>query len=282
LALPPHLSCQDLNTLAEDDWEGIFPGYNTYPECFRSCIPYLFASVVYHEAWLRSTLSSQHPIFNSRIFIRNLSSRFKDSVVCNYGYCNLTGMTASGVPKHITICGQVSMLRQRLDNVEVGLKRSAEEVLGKIDQNAEELPRKVANTLLENFSINGAIPVTHQSMNDMFDTFAASLRNELKESREARPEECASLLTNQNVHQIFDRWDWGGRMRRCVPENFTFKRDHTKRMWDLWHFGDRASRIGPYKNIKGRDLKSKSDIVSLSRLSQVISKLEMYCRQDGR
>ncbi|EEY56557.1 uncharacterized protein PITG_10103 [Phytophthora infestans T30-4] len=40
-------------------------------ECFGSAFPFLIASLIHHEHYLRVTLSSSHPIFKARVFIAN-------------------------------------------------------------------------------------------------------------------------------------------------------------------------------------------------------------------
>lgn len=40
-----------------------------------------------------------------------------------------------------------------------------------------------------------------------------------------------------------------------VPENFEFESCNTKRMWDLWLFGNISAGIAPFRQLTGSDLK---------------------------
>jgi hypothetical protein len=63
-------------------------------------------------------------------------------------------------------------------------------------------------------------------------------------------------------------------MRRPVPPGFTLPTANVRQMWELWHFGNRAIKVGPYKRIHGDDLYRKVDKVGLTRLRSVIMRLE--------
>ena len=48
----------------------VFPHYDELPETFKGVVPYLVASVVYHQDWMRGSLPQDHPIFSSPVFTR--------------------------------------------------------------------------------------------------------------------------------------------------------------------------------------------------------------------
>ena len=52
--LPPHYKSVEFER--NIDWSAIVLYYNQYPSCFKTAIPYLIASVVYHLDYLRTTL----------------------------------------------------------------------------------------------------------------------------------------------------------------------------------------------------------------------------------
>ena len=58
-------------------WSMLVPDYETLPAAFKyEVIPKLFASVVQHQVWLRSTLPRNHPLLTSALFILH------DTLVC--------------------------------------------------------------------------------------------------------------------------------------------------------------------------------------------------------
>ena len=53
--LPPHFLRSEEECLSSEQWGDILPGYSTfYPTTFREVIPYLLASLVYHQTYLVS------------------------------------------------------------------------------------------------------------------------------------------------------------------------------------------------------------------------------------
>ncbi len=80
----------------------IIPGYDKYPECFRTVMPYLIASVVFHSAYLIDTLPTTHALFRNKLFRDNIYLNMPE-VVTGRGKCLLSGMTATGIPPHVVI-----------------------------------------------------------------------------------------------------------------------------------------------------------------------------------
>ena len=66
--LPPHFNILEGPALTTEEWDHILPGFLLYPESFRGALPYLLASIVYHEEFIRGNLDPRHPIFSSRLF----------------------------------------------------------------------------------------------------------------------------------------------------------------------------------------------------------------------
>jgi hypothetical protein len=86
----------------------VIGGYNNYPIGFQGCIPYLLASVVYHQEWLREHLPNQHPLFNSRMFTSELVDRLRDKVLVGHIKCLSTGLTATG--PYMLLCSPYMLL----------------------------------------------------------------------------------------------------------------------------------------------------------------------------
>jgi hypothetical protein len=145
-SLPPHF---DDAGLALIDWPAVLPLYARMPQTFRRALPFLLASICYHEQWLHEILPAQHPLFNTYLFASGAVTTLRPHVLTGCSYCPVTGLTATGVPPHLAITNelakamhQTSLLKEAL------LSRCA------------ELPAELVSVLLSKFSINGAHPVT--------------------------------------------------------------------------------------------------------------------------
>jgi hypothetical protein len=152
-SLPPHFSRDTLDQLLADDWNNIIPGYLHYPNCFKAVIPFLFASVVYHQDWLRIKLSSNHPIFLSRIFTQNYANLLKNDVHCGNYINETTNLQATGVPLELYTYHQVHRVQDLVKDLQVGVKRNADEVMEKFDTIVNDLPVKLKETILKNFEV---------------------------------------------------------------------------------------------------------------------------------
>ena len=69
--LPPHFPNTIVTKLNPEFWNNLLSGYSTYPNGIKGALPFLLASVVHHEDFLRSNLDPNHPIFTSRLFTSN-------------------------------------------------------------------------------------------------------------------------------------------------------------------------------------------------------------------
>jgi hypothetical protein len=244
-------------------------------------MPYLVASVTYHSNWLRGTLSTQHPIFTSRLFTDGHVSRLKNKVLLGVGTCEFTGMTATGVPHHLVVSNTVKSLGEKVTFFELSVKRKIEEVEMTIMDKLMSLPSKLTDTMRSNFNIEGAIAVTRQDMVTMFN----EMRNEIRDSIADRN---ANNLNNLVVpqtnpmeapQQLFLMYHWGGRLHMS-PQSFRFPATvSTKSIWDLWHFGNIEQRIQPYRHLRGSwDLNEKNDRTALSKAKKVMDCIEHIAR----
>jgi hypothetical protein len=66
--LPPHFRQEVLSRLDVEFWNTLIDGYDHYPSGLKDCLPLLLASLFYHESFLRTHLSTSHPLWSSRVF----------------------------------------------------------------------------------------------------------------------------------------------------------------------------------------------------------------------
>jgi hypothetical protein len=91
-----------------------------------------------------------------------------DKVLAGTMINEVSGLSATGVPPHILLANEISNLRQEITQK---VSTMEENLGGAIDQ----LPERVKQAVLDNFQVDGSIPITHGQINDM----VISLRNEL-------------------------------------------------------------------------------------------------------
>lgn len=63
--LPPHFTPAAKDILTVSLMREIFPGYASFPNGYKTALPFLLASVVYHKVWLLDNLPKNHLLFQS-------------------------------------------------------------------------------------------------------------------------------------------------------------------------------------------------------------------------
>jgi hypothetical protein len=258
--LPAHFPPEILEKLTVAVWREIIGGFDLLPVEFKSTLPFLWASIIFHETWLRETLSPQHPLWSSRIFTQNpileeIRGKARTGILSDGGLC------ATGIPPHISI----SIAMSKLEREFVTLKTAHEEEMRKL---VIELPTYIATKVVEditsNLTVNGAVPVTPanilQLREGLQETMLTQLRLEMNNLLlQLRPAAASSgssaQVGNESWWKHFD--DWGdGKFWHYVPKGWSFpKKLPLKAMWDLWYYGDRGMGIRPYRLLVGGDIK---------------------------
>lgn len=283
-ALPPHFTKATLDNISETQWAIMLPNYASYPSSLRCALPFLLASLVHHDSWLRSNLNARHPLFQSRLYTQGLYAQFKDKVLLGKVECPETRLIASGVPSHIMMSKAIRDLSARMDTLESGSKRRHEDMLGALAELKDTLPKLLRTDLLNNFQIDGAIPLTQADFMQSLDAFATRLENKFEQRIAATYD---ALTPQQNIATAIEQegefltWNWGGRMCQMVPEGFRMPECSVKSLWDLWHFGHRQERIAPYKKLKGYNFVVKTDASELSKARRVIAEIYKMCVEKG-
>ena len=251
--LPPHFASGTPLTTAE--WEDILPGYSTwYPQKFRQVLPFLFASLVYHCAWIEATFPREHPIFSMRVWTSGLMGRKAGSVLSGCMQNGDSGLVATGVPPHLVLANKVEQVRKACTvslnvlftyysvlfllflsfsiKMRGDMATFKETFLLKMDNQ----PQDMCDAILGQLQVNGAVPITAQQITGMFETFRAEndkFRSELLSTLETRPREergagpITSAPTNLPAKNTtieldghtFSMWTWGSRLHP-VPQNW--------------------------------------------------------------
>ena len=152
--------------MSVEEWEFILPGYSSfYPVSFRKVCPFLLASLVYHMDWLKDNLPTNHPLFISRVWTSGLLDRLKPLLQSGNISNPITKLCATGVPEYVQLSSDIELLKNRITSFK-------ESMTIKIDN----VPEKLKDIMLDNFQVNGAIPITASQVQDMI----SDLRNTLQ------------------------------------------------------------------------------------------------------
>jgi hypothetical protein len=108
--------------------------YQNYPSGMKSALPYLLASIIHHEEFLRRNLHPEHPIFGARVFQHSLIDTLRGSTVTGIGRCSHTDMVATGVPPHLALAEQMYQLQEKNKKLENALIELKENVIQRMLQ----------------------------------------------------------------------------------------------------------------------------------------------------
>lgn len=255
--LPPHFDTSEGPVLTVDEWRDILPGYDTfYPKSFQVALPYLLASLVYHQDWLVATLPADHPLFNQRVWTSGIVERLKDKVLTGVFRNPVSKMTATGVPPHVALSNKVSGLQESVSN--------------KVDN----LPREVTREVLDHCQVNGAVPISAQQIETMMSDLRQQVISEIKQTT-ARGNDISSETYNGSlgagdcIPNEFRTWVWGGKIQ-MVPHDFRFPHCNVRTMWDLYWGGRKCDKIRPYRYLRSFNFLNRSDRARWSKASSVM------------
>ena len=299
--LPPHFSREIDLMLSAIGWANILTGYDNYPACFQRVVPFLFASLIYHMDFLRTTLSARHPLWNQAIFTRevmfegrrfNLVEELREQVLTGYGNCLSTDMRATGIPSELMIAGEVHELKMEISALKQSFPQKLQEVAVDLSGQINGLPGHLKTMLLEHFRFEGERQLTADDVEQICTSHNQRLLTEIRGLLNARGFGATEMIaeptstnrvgdTTDATHRTFQ---WGGKFGRLVPANFSFPTGDVKTMWNLWYYGHASEGIQPYKRLRRSgyedDLKTKQERSYLYRAYVVMSALEATIRDN--
>lgn len=285
--LPPHFSPQHLELMTSQFWGEIVDGYDNYPESFKTIFPFLLASLIHHETFLRANLPTQHPLWSQRVFIANRHlSTLRNNTLTGIGACKVTGMKATGIPPHLAIATKVRelteavlSLRELMTSLLEGLAQSLPTVIS----------TKVSEELRQNFVINGIAPLTIRDidvrMAEQRNDFRALIMELMESSRGSTAAISSSGPSGSTEDESWWKvWNWNdGTMAHFVPPNWRFPTGITvKSLWDLWYHGDRSVGIRPFKLLKKNVEVCKQDDMKYSRAVIVLKVMEKIMSENNK
>lgn len=186
----------------------------------REVIPYLLASLVYHKPYLLKMQcdNAGHPLLLQRVWTSGVLDRLQLNVEAGCNRNERSRMFATGVPPHLVLANSIVGMQRELDVLRT-------DVITKLDN----LPEALKQCMLQNFNVDGTIPITHVQVVDMLSELKTSLENSfvtaIREDRQSN-----SIVQVPSPMQIGDQttfqggkhfWSWKGRLHP-VPLEFRF------------------------------------------------------------
>jgi len=257
-SLPPHFTADGL---AQVSWPTVLPLYPRLPETFKRAVPYLLASICFHEQWLRSTLPDHHPLFNTHLFASGLLGTLKTYVIAGRSHCPLTGMIATGIPPHLVLSNEL-----------VDVAKQTEALKDALLAKCSQMPADLTTVMLSRFSINGAIPVTLDDIKSLLNNAVNQMRAELRDAIPTATTTSSSpnSLTDPAADPRFQLWQWGGALH-MVPEGWKLPVADVKATWHLWQYGHVEAKIRPLRYLKKADLQGGGQISRWSKTNGVMA-----------
>jgi hypothetical protein len=258
-SLPPHF---DAVGSAQVAWTTVFPLYTRLPETFKRALPFLLASICYHEDWLRSTLPARHPLFSTPLFTSGALDPLKLHVLSGCYRSALSGVIATGIPPHLAMSNELTAVVKQNEVMKA-------ELLSK----CAALPSDVANVLLSKFSINGAIPVTLEDLKAVVAQAVSQMNSHLRDALpDAERASAPPVAVDPSSDPRFHLWQWGGRLHP-VPEGWRLASTDVMSTWRLWYFGNVAERFRPLRHLKKVDLADDGQVTQWAKTNGVMRAL---------
>lgn len=294
-SLPPHLPASVLTTITLSDLQTMLPGYDKYPETFTQAVPYLLASLVYHDTFLRGVLSHNHPLFSSPLYTLGYMGKLRGEAVCGKFKSTdpRSNMVCTGVPPYLCQKMDIQQLESSITHLNVNLA-----------DHFEKLPHDLKKLLLEQFDINGAVQITREEFRSFMESHAKQQEQWISKVSDdicskmdrLQPQHIlhdpASPLSHGSVDGVLSQhshnhetnaWPtyyWGGKMRP-FPEGWSFP-TNISNAWLMWFCGDRAQGVRPLRLIKPQSHVPKSSShVNHSRCQTLVNVLRQVAIGEG-
>jgi hypothetical protein len=245
--LPPHFPNEVKAQMDINFWREVLCGYDNYPKGMKAALPYLLASLIHHEKFLRITFREDHPIFKSRVFSHTLIDTLRGSPLLRIGRCPDTDMVSTGIPPHLALAEQVFRLEEKQKYMDQKLDTLQEHMENEFARNVAS---KVVQEIQDNFTIDGMAPVSMRSIANHLQDMENRIVNQFKSGIGSKEQECVSSKSSAKKTVTWGTWYWGDGRYHFVPQDWLFPvRLTVKSVWDLWWHGDVSSLIRPYHSI---------------------------------
>ena len=281
-----------INSWTDDDWVNMDPHYHQYPQQFKRVVPYLLASICYHWDWIVATFPENHFIFNIRFVASDKMATLKPLVHAGIILNKNTGMMATGVPFHVSLKHQQSLMQNKLDGLQQLVTDNNELVRSYVSEEIEKNNDVIVNKILQRVDVHGAVAVTQQDLVTSLSEFQQQLIGNLERfqqqvrqdflNRAQHVHDDIVLDEDNNVVDAVDNenniwwthYNYGGNAFNPIPENYELQAGCNTVTWFyLWFFGNKHQMIRPFYMIEGKQFPRKEDRSKFSKGKMVMEYL---------
>jgi hypothetical protein len=244
----------------------LLPDFESYPEQFKSCVPFLVASLVYHSSWLLEHLPHGHPLFISRFWRNGFNLQLARHVLAPvHMQCPVTGMCATGVSQLCAVlCSMASVpaappaVLAPTSGVRALSGPPAPSVESSSSEHAPLFTRAEVSALVQ------------ESVAQMQSGFAEQL-DELKQ-----------ILLRQNGMPTQSTQPPQLQLNQAVTSTFEYPTNLTLRqLYEIWYLGNPARCEPPLKTVKGAQVHLKHR-QHVARARGVVSKFGTFLLCDAQ
>ena len=292
--LPPHFNNAASALLTDDFWTGILPDYMAYPTGVKAALPFLLASLLYHEDFLRETLPEGHLLFNMPVFAQNpILTDLSDNILLGVGRCKESQLAATGIPPHLAIANQVHDVMEELREVRIENQALRAKVENMEVVLLQKLPRAVGDYIRSNFQVEGdAVNVRDLDIRDgeMRTFIMGEIAKVLKSNQDvqvALAQQVAAAERHVGRAEAQDNSSWwmvwgddGFGSGVYTPPNWRFPVGlPAKTMWSLWLFGNMGTTVRPYRLLRRPIDITKADHCRHTRAKKLMEFLVQYATE---
>jgi hypothetical protein len=268
------------------------------PASFQRAIPYLTASLAYHNEFLRSSLSDCHPLWAQKIYLaqftdgRSVFTFIKENLLIGTGKCEESGMQATGIPTNLAMVNRIMLLEKLIASTVDQSEKFKSDIMNYVHLESEgikslieTIPAKVHELVGKSFT--GIVPMTRydleRALTEQLGSTEARLNQRFEDMISGMTGTFQSQLSTGTVDPTRDPqlsditpryYEWGGSMGRLVPEGYRLPHLNIKLMWGLWYFGQKLadSRTYPFRKLDSASARSFKGDFSYNGSSYELSK----------
>lgn len=185
--------------------------------------------------------------------------KLKEYVLLGYGECPNTKMTATGIPPHLAVAGEVANLREEIADLKQRLDVYH-------DSNKRDLPELVVQAMEGRVRVEGQVDLTRRDLEDLIQSLETRLGSRLERALNgdsSRNGDSVEINASDVLVDDLTLWShcWNGALHP-VPKGWVLdKKDaagrsilNVKALWELWFFGHAVDRVPPYRKLLTKDL----------------------------
>lgn len=278
----------------------IFFNLRGFSDSWYSVYPFLIASLIYHESYLKSTLPKDHKLFYSKFWYDyKLRSELSNCVETGFFENKVTGLCGSGINPNLKLFVDLADIKARLEAMDTrfltGLDTLKADIIKILKENPSIVATQVYDMIKSQCIVNGMAPITEKDITSLLEKLRAELGTQINQisnlftktmnsnSNERAENSCSASKNVASTTNSFCCEYWNGRYRG-VPKDysfpmydliiyieiyFVFSSLSVPAIWNAWCKGIQELGIKPFCKLSGvKDFYKES--VNFSRCKRVM------------